>query len=284
MDANKLFSIGEFAKISGTPIKTLRYYDSIKLLKPYFINSENHYRYYSDKELIAINAIKKMKYQGFKLTEIKEILSIENIDTFKEKYNIKRKRIEKELNELSRNKERIEKRLELFDKSSVIHKITDLYSNNNFIELKELPERNIAFHRFKSRIDLCSLLTRCNQFLEIIHKHDLDILEPYMTIFYDNYEEIKVEEAELELCACLKYEPVKKLGFMKTLPAGIYATTSFKGSFNDSKEIYLKTLNWIKENGYEKAGPVMRIYLTGLEYIKSPENLITEFQIPIKKV
>ena len=41
-----LLRIGEFSKLSGVPIRTLRYYDEIDLFKPIYVN-EKGYRYYS---------------------------------------------------------------------------------------------------------------------------------------------------------------------------------------------------------------------------------------------
>lgn len=47
MDKSNLFSIGEFARATGTTIKALRYYDMKNILKPSCVDSESGYRYYS---------------------------------------------------------------------------------------------------------------------------------------------------------------------------------------------------------------------------------------------
>ena len=44
---NKLFSIGDISKLSGASIKSLRYYERIKILEPAFIDPGSSYRYYS---------------------------------------------------------------------------------------------------------------------------------------------------------------------------------------------------------------------------------------------
>ncbi|APB30713.1 MerR family transcriptional regulator [Vagococcus teuberi] len=69
-----IYSITELAKLSGVTTRTLRYYDSIDLLKPTHIK-ENGYRYYSEKELDRLQQILFYKQFNFSLDEIKSILS-----------------------------------------------------------------------------------------------------------------------------------------------------------------------------------------------------------------
>jgi DNA-binding transcriptional MerR regulator len=43
-----VFSIGEFSKITGLTVKTLRFYHEQQLLPPASIDDRSGYRYYSD--------------------------------------------------------------------------------------------------------------------------------------------------------------------------------------------------------------------------------------------
>ncbi len=47
-----MLKIGEFSKLSRVSIRMLRYYDDIGLIKPYFIDSVNGYRYYQEESLL----------------------------------------------------------------------------------------------------------------------------------------------------------------------------------------------------------------------------------------
>lgn len=60
--------IGEFASLTGVSKDTIRYYEKIELLKPTIINS---YRHYTDEDILSIQAIIKLKQNGFSLQEIK---------------------------------------------------------------------------------------------------------------------------------------------------------------------------------------------------------------------
>lgn len=68
---NNLLKIGEFSKITGVPIRTLRYYDEIDLFKPAEIDLFTDYRYYKEEQIEDLKIINKLKSVGFTLEEIK---------------------------------------------------------------------------------------------------------------------------------------------------------------------------------------------------------------------
>lgn len=67
-----LLRIGEFSKLSGVPIRTLRYYDEIDLFKPAEIDLFTDYRYYKEEQIEDLELINKLKSVGFSLDEIRE--------------------------------------------------------------------------------------------------------------------------------------------------------------------------------------------------------------------
>ena len=68
-----IFTIGEFVQKSGVSIRTLRYYDSIDLLKPSDYTDGGH-RLYSNEDLILLQKIKALQFLGLPLKEIKNML------------------------------------------------------------------------------------------------------------------------------------------------------------------------------------------------------------------
>ena len=57
MEKKNLLSIGELSKITGVHIKSLRYYDSLGILTPAYIDPDSGYRYYSFHQKAEIDAI-----------------------------------------------------------------------------------------------------------------------------------------------------------------------------------------------------------------------------------
>ena len=70
-----MFRIGEVARRSGFPVKTIRYYEKRGLLAPASRN-ESGYRLYGDEELGRLKFIRRAKLLGLTLGEIHGLISI----------------------------------------------------------------------------------------------------------------------------------------------------------------------------------------------------------------
>ncbi|MGL4913309.1 MAG: MerR family transcriptional regulator [Romboutsia sp.] len=64
-----LYTTGEFAKMAGVTIRTIRYYDTKGILKPSHHNDSGH-RLYSDKDFSKLKKILALKYLGLSLDEV----------------------------------------------------------------------------------------------------------------------------------------------------------------------------------------------------------------------
>ena len=93
-----MLRIGEFSKLTGVPIRTLRYYDEIDLFKPADIDLFTDYRYYKEEQVDDLNLINELKKVGFSLEEIKN-----NWNKFSDEVMLKKKeellKIQEDLNE-----------------------------------------------------------------------------------------------------------------------------------------------------------------------------------------
>ncbi|MFY0520978.1 MerR family transcriptional regulator [Lysinibacillus sp. UGB7] len=73
MSGKGIFTIGELVQKSGVSIRTLRYYDSIGLLKPSDYTEGGH-RLYSNEDLTILQNIKSLQFLGLSLKDIKIML------------------------------------------------------------------------------------------------------------------------------------------------------------------------------------------------------------------
>jgi len=71
-EMDKKILIGEMAKIHNISTQTLRYYDSIGLLKPRHKDEENGYRYYDIEQFAQLDSILFLKKLGMPLKDIKK--------------------------------------------------------------------------------------------------------------------------------------------------------------------------------------------------------------------
>lgn len=67
--------IGSVAKASGIPIKTIRYYEELGLLKT-MGRTEGGFRLFSPDVLTRLNFIKRAQHLGMSLAEIREFLDV----------------------------------------------------------------------------------------------------------------------------------------------------------------------------------------------------------------
>lgn len=79
MTEKKMYSIGEFAERTGTPIKTLHYYDEIGLLTSKKHPSSGH-RQYDDNDVLTLQKIICFKFLGYSLKEIVAIIEESKLD------------------------------------------------------------------------------------------------------------------------------------------------------------------------------------------------------------
>ncbi|HEV2400381.1 MAG TPA: MerR family transcriptional regulator [Candidatus Sulfotelmatobacter sp.] len=77
--ANRTFQPHEFAKLAGVTIRALHHYDRLGLLKPSGRTAAG-YRLYTDRDLVRLEQIVALKFIGFPLSQIRELLSRKDLD------------------------------------------------------------------------------------------------------------------------------------------------------------------------------------------------------------
>ena len=125
-----LYRIGEFSKLTGIPIRTLRYYDSIDLFKPSEVDLFTNYRYYKEEQVKDLELINELKEVGFTLEEIRD-----NWNNFSEELFLKRK--EKLLEEIKLKNEAI-KKTDILRSKLKDGKITDKIVDKETIKKKSI--------------------------------------------------------------------------------------------------------------------------------------------------
>lgn len=121
---SKYWLIREFSKLTGVTVRTLHYYDERNILKPHHKNNSG-YRFYSYNELAYIQKINALKYIGFNLNEIKNILLNNKLDWLKH--------LNAQANVIQKNINKLQQRLTIIDQSI-----------NNQIESNQIDWQNIS--------------------------------------------------------------------------------------------------------------------------------------------
>jgi DNA-binding transcriptional MerR regulator len=76
----RLMRIGEFARRTGLPIRTLRFYDAVDVLRPADVDPETGYRLYAHHQLEAARRVITLRRFGLQLEEIRHALTGEGAE------------------------------------------------------------------------------------------------------------------------------------------------------------------------------------------------------------
>ena len=79
MEEQKLFQIGEVARLFHLSVSSLRHYEAAGLLTPEYVDPSSHYRYYSVRQFEVLNTIRYLRALDMPLAEIAAFLKNRDI-------------------------------------------------------------------------------------------------------------------------------------------------------------------------------------------------------------
>lgn len=279
MKKDELLSIGEMSKLTSLGPKTLKYYEKIGLLDPFFIDPESKYRYYNKGQLYQVILIKKYKIRGFSLKEIKSILIAHNPHEIMNIYHKKLVDFEKGLKRLQILKKEFQERIGVLE--SLI--TPPVVAPEQGIQFQELPARWIIFIRSVAPFNHFIISTRWLEMQKYVTENQLDISDNYLHIIYDNYTKLLSEPLDHEHAILLNSKPEKELPFIRPIPKGLFATRTVSGTYENSLAAFHQMMSHINKSGFEAEGPVIRLFLTPYLLKAEPGYYSTQFQIPVRK-
>lgn len=270
-----MFKIGEFSKMVRVSARMLRYYEKCGLLSPAETDRFTGYRLYSAAQIPVLYKIVRLRDMGFGVEEISELLPNFN-DTVIMRTALKRKSLEiysAIANEQSKL-EKIAAMNGIFEKERV---------NMVFeVELKELKAQKVLSLRenisaYDNEGELWEKLGR------FMAKNAIACDAGGYSIYHD--EDYKENNVDVEIAV-----PVQELResqgvfVYKELDAiPLAATIRFSGPYEGYSAAMEKLAVWIEQNGYIIDGLTRGLAIASPSDVSSPEDYMTELQVPVKK-
>ena len=93
-----MYRVGDMAAMTGVTVRTLHHYDSVGLVRPQ-AHTEGGQRLYSEQDVLRLQHIVALRYLGFPLEQIRELLEREGFD-MEASLNAQQKVIEERISEL----------------------------------------------------------------------------------------------------------------------------------------------------------------------------------------
>lgn len=150
MDHHKqIYTVGEFAALSKTSVRTLHYYDDIGLLRAERNASSGH-RVYGTRDIFKLQQIISLKFLGYSLEEIEELMQrsmvdatlAEGLHSQKEAIETKQRQLHQVHNALDRTIQLVEQQgqLESADLFSLIHSMQSEEEQRAWLQERTSPE------------------------------------------------------------------------------------------------------------------------------------------------
>ena len=101
-------------------------------------------------------------------------------------------------------------------------------------------------------------------------------------VFWDG--DYKESDVDVEVQKTVKghYPDTEHVHF-RTLPPVTVASCIFRGSYEQTVDVYASCAAWIESNGYAYAGPMFNIYHVSPHETSNPDEYVTEVCWPVKK-
>lgn len=287
------YTIGEVSEKCNIPIKTLRYYDEIKLIVPYYRNETSNYRYYTKEQMITIFIIRKLKALGFSLKEIKSIVSENKAKKVERNVQEKLSEISNKITALQRQYmqgqnllKRLKRGVNILDfyDSSIVDAC---HQEIELVKIEDIPERNLFFiRRIMKNYDNADVsLERWIEIIEEAEHKNLKISGPIILTYYENLlDQFLRKDCDVEFAIEVneyRNEPgFRKFGGFKA------AIAMCVGDYSKIVNTYIKIIQWVNQNKdkYRISGYPSDEFIISPVDLKNEHEHITKVIIPIEEV
>ena len=267
-----MLKIGEFSRLVGVPVKTLRYYDEIGLFKSDYIDEQTGYRFYSFEQLPRLNRLLALKDLGMSLNQIDQMLKEDlSADQLRGMLLLKQVELEDMARDIRERIDRVDARLSLIETED---KMPDYEVVIKTVEPVLVASSQEAIPDYETIGPVMGRLY--NGVVAHIVKHKGQFAGPGMTVWHENLK----AEATLPIKKTIpEGDDVK----VHELPGDQMACLVHHGGFEGFPLAYQAGVQWIEANGYEITGPNREVYLQ-FRPDGDPKDYVTEIQFPVAKV
>ena len=266
------YSIGEFSKVTGLTVKTLRFYHEKGLLVPSSVNDTSGYRFYDESKVEKARVIMRLREMEFSLEDIAAVLG-ECTDEAEV------------LNYLEHQKEILQQRIR--EDRDIVRSLNEiiarerearqLLEHTSFgVEERALEPMLIAGIRMKGKYSDCG--TGFARLGKAVGRY---ICGKSFCLYYDA--EYREDDADYETCFPVRKEMQVPGISVRTLPGGRCLALVHKGPYPALGRSYARILAHAHQKNLKVVLPTREVYLKGpgMIFRGNPKNYLTEMQLPI---
>lgn len=287
MKEKTYYSIGQVSNICKVPIKTLRYYDEIKLLIPNVRKETSNYRYYSKEQLITAFMIRQLRALGFNLKDIKDIINENKIESYIENVKKRMEEIDNEMLELKKKRQENECLLQrLGEGQQYLNMDFDTEDPESMYKIEVIPNMHLLSSRsvIKSYRNEEVSLERWIAINEDALENNLQIIGSiYVTFHTELFGQFFSKDCDIEFAIQVAEdttvnENIRDFGGFEA------ATVIYKGNYGNIFKTYIALKRWIDENEYEVCGNVTEQFLISPIDTRNDDEQVIRIMVPVKSL
>lgn len=266
------YSIGEFSRVTGLSVKTLRFYHEKGILTPSSIDEATGYRFYDATKIEKARIIMQLRQMEFSLEDIAVVVGGCNDEA-----DI--------LNYLERQRNTLQQRIQ--EDRDIVRSLSEIIAREKSarlvletssftVEEKTLAPMLVAGFPMKGKYSDCG--TGFSHLAKAMGRH---ICGKALCLYYDG--EYREDDANFEPCVPIR-KKVEAAGVaIRELPAGRCLSLLHRGPYDQLGRSYAKILKQAAERKWAIALPTREIYLKGpgMIFKGNPKNYLTEIQLPL---
>jgi DNA-binding transcriptional MerR regulator/effector-binding domain-containing protein len=268
-----MYTIGDFSKITGLTVKTLRFYHEQGLLISSAVDDKTGYRYYDRSKIETARVITHLKSLDLTIEEIGAILRDAKDDADLRDIMERQKAL---LESKIKRYRMIVRSLNQFLAAEA--ETRKLMTKPTFqVEEKTVEPMLIAGIRMKGRYaDSGTGFSRIGKSLGRY------ICGKPMLLHYDA--EFRQDDADIEPCMPVRAEKQVDGIRVRRISGGRCVSCLHKGPYDQMGRSYAKILDYIRDKGYDVRMPTREIYIKGpgMIFRGNPRSYLTEIQILIE--
>ena len=275
MANQKLFQIGDVAKMFHISVGSLRHYENLGLLKPEKTDTQTGYRYYSTGQFEVLNTIRYLRALDMPLQEIADFLHNRDIQNIEEKLKQQKAAIVAKQQQLKRIERKIDNRL---------RRLQDAQNSDlDAIKLRSLPPCRLVW--VESTLDINNAFDMEMPIRRLEEKQAEALIflgKVGVGIAADNL--YRRQFSQYDGVFLLLDDEDKYSGGAMLLPQTDCVSVRFKGSHDQSPAQYEKLMSYIQSNNLQAVDFSREITMIDYGITNDPEKFVTEINIPVRRM
>lgn len=268
--------ISQFAKLTNTPIDTIKHYDRIDLLKPAEVNENNGYRYYDTTQYYDLQLIKFLRSMEVPLAEIKDYMGGRDIEST--------------LGLIEKSLKALDETIATCERHKKILSRKEYYMREAQMAIKQLDDISLNYLPERCYYSLGTIVTTKEEY-------DKAFLEMYSILDANNY--LSVFSQDGFLIPRKEAEKAEETGNMipitiidnsekdnystgvTGISEGYYLCGYYCGGVLKRMKKMKKIMDYAKDHGYSVCGNAIQISMADEDYVANEEEFVYQLQVPV---